>query len=97
MDLITQKLIELNPKGRKYAIGYLLERYEKGQRGQVIGELINTCGEGMRVATFDKMRALKIGDTGSMRGDHILLMMEFFEIHDRSLFELYKAKDLVRA
>lgn len=97
MDPITQKLIQLNPKGRKYAISYLLESLEKGRRGCVIAELIQVCGEGMRIATFDKMRSLKIGDPASMRGDHILLMMAYFGITDRSLFELYSAQDIRRA
>lgn len=95
MNAITQQLIELNPKRRKYAISYLLEEIAIGQRGKVIEDLIALCGEGMRIATFDKMRALKIGQTGSMRGDHILLMMDYFGVSDRSLFELYDAKDLI--
>ncbi|MDW3649865.1 MAG: hypothetical protein R8P61_22525 [Bacteroidia bacterium] len=94
MDPITQKLIELNPKRRKYAISYLLENYEKGSRGKVVGQLIELCGEGMRLATFHKIRGLKIGEHGSMRGDHILLMMDFFGIEERKYFELYNAQDL---
>ena len=37
----------------------LLEEVAIGQRGKVIEDLIALCGEGMRIATFDKMRAFE--------------------------------------